>query len=119
LSAVLACAGFVLIAGVLALIPLMIAWSRRHRQSDAILALALLWGLLLALSAGATTLAKMKYSHEHLVAIESGYSDPLDTSDAPPLPWLSWAGLGLGYGALLAWALLGPTSSERSSSRTC
>jgi phosphotransferase system glucose/maltose/N-acetylglucosamine-specific IIC component len=109
LSTVLACAAIVLVAGMFALIPILIAWSRRHRHSQAIFAIAMLWGMLVSISGGSTVLAQMKYSHEHLHKIESGYVDPQDISDAPKLPWLTWAGLAMGYGILIGWPLLGKT----------
>jgi hypothetical protein len=105
LTTVLVCGFIVLLAGGIAFIPVLIAWSRRHRRSEAIVAFALLWGLCTVLSAATTTLAWMKYEHEHEVQIESGYYDPQDTSNAPPLPWLIWGGLGAGYAALLAWSM--------------
>jgi hypothetical protein len=106
LSTVLACAAIVLVAGVFALVPILIAWSRRHRHSQAIFAVAMLWGMLVSISGGSTVLARMKYSHEHLLQIQSGYYDPQDTSDAPKLPWLTWAGLAIAYGTLVAWPLM-------------
>jgi phosphotransferase system glucose/maltose/N-acetylglucosamine-specific IIC component len=106
LSTVLACAAIVLVAGMFALIPILIAWSRRHRHSQAIFAVAMLWAMLVSISGGSTVLAQMKYSHEHLLQIESGYIDPQDISDAPKLPWLTWAGLAVGYGTLVAWPLM-------------
>jgi hypothetical protein len=106
LSTVLACAAIVLVAGMFALVPILIAWSRRHRHSQAIFAVAMLWGMLVSISGGSTVLARMKYSHEHLLQIQSGYYDPQDTSDAPKLPWLTWAGLAIAYGTLVAWPLM-------------
>ena len=114
LTTVLVFSAIVLAAGVLAFVPILLAWSRRHRRSDAIIAAALLWALIAAISAGTTTLAQMKYSHEHQLLIQSGYYDPNDTRDAPAVPALLWAGLAGGYGAMIAWPLLTrPTSQPR------
>ncbi|HEY2584641.1 MAG TPA: hypothetical protein VGI81_02625 [Tepidisphaeraceae bacterium] len=106
LVTVLTCAGIVLGVAVAASIPVMIAWSRRHRRADWVITLAILWGVLTVVSVASFVLKEMKYSHEHVLAIESGYFDPNDVSDAPPPPLTMWAILGVGYLALLAWPLL-------------
>jgi hypothetical protein len=106
LSAVLVCAGIALAVGVVTMAPVMIAWSRRHRHTRGLAALAVLWGVLAAISVSAAALDRMKYSRDHLTAIESGYYDPNDTSDAPSLPVPAWTALGIGYAALLAWPLI-------------
>lgn len=106
LTTVLICAGIALGVLIVATAPIMIAWSRRHRHSEGITAVAVLWGLIAAVSVSVPIFDQMKYSHEHLMAIESGYFDPNDTSDAPVLPVPLWAALGVVYMALLAWPLV-------------
>jgi glucan phosphoethanolaminetransferase (alkaline phosphatase superfamily) len=108
LSTVLTCAVVVLVMGVVALVPVMMAWSRRHRRSDAIMAVAILWGLLASVIVASAVLAKMKFSHEHLLLIQSGYYDPNDVTDVPKLPWLALSGLTVGYVLLLIWPLVKP-----------
>lgn len=117
LTTILTCAGIVLGVGVVAIVPVMLAWQRRHRHSEGLAAVAVLWGLLAAISVSAATLEQMKYSREHLMAIESGYYDPNDTSDAPPLPLPAWAALGVGYAALLAWPFVGRKRSAADEAR--
>lgn len=106
LTAVLTCAGIVLGVGVVALIPVMIAWSRRHQRADWVMTVAILWAVLATVSLASTVLAEMKYSDEHTMAIQSGYFDPNDMSDAPPLPIRTWTALGVAYLALLAWPMV-------------
>ena len=101
LQTILICAFIILICGVVAFIPVLISWSRRHRHSEKIVILALLWGLATVLSVTTTTLAQMKYQYEHQMAFMSGFYDPKNTSEQPPLPILTWGGpLGLVYIAL-------------------
>jgi hypothetical protein len=106
LSTVLVCAGITLGAGVFAMAPVMLAWSRRHRHSQGLAALAVLWGVLAAMSVSVMAIDRMNYSRDHLAAIESGYYDPNDNSHAPPLPVPAWVALGIGYAILLAWPLM-------------
>jgi hypothetical protein len=51
----------------------------------------------------------MKWSNEQMIRIQSGYYDPADTSDAPTLPWRTWAVLTIAYGGLVIW----PFSQKR------
>jgi lysylphosphatidylglycerol synthetase-like protein (DUF2156 family) len=106
LVTVLTCAGIVLGVAVAASVPVLIAWARRHKRADWVITVAILWGVLTIVSVASTVLAQMKYSHEHALAVQSGYFDPNDTTDAPALPLRIWAILGIGYVALLAWPLL-------------
>jgi hypothetical protein len=105
MTAVLTVAVILLGVAVAAFVPVLIAWSRRSRNSEAVAALALLWALGTTISASTTVLAEMKYSQEHLQQIETGYLDPRDTSDAPRLPWAIWGVLVVGYAGLLAWPM--------------
>lgn len=106
LTTVLACGGIGVGVLVVAIVPVMIGWSRRHRHAEALAAVAILWGLIATISLCKTTLDQMNYSRQHLADIESGYWDPNDTSDARPLPLATWTALGVGYLALLAWPFL-------------
>lgn len=104
LTIVVGAAAIVIVVCGLAFVPVLIAWSRRHRHSDTILAFAILWGLLSAASAVSTSMTQFNWSKERMIRIESGYDDPQDTSDAPTLPWAAWAGLACAYIGLLGWA---------------
>ena len=107
LTTVLACAGIAIGVLVVAIVPVMIGWSRRHRHAEALAAVAALWGLIAAINICKATLDQMNYSRQHLADVESGYWDPNDTSDAPPLPVATWSTLGVGYLAMVTWSFLG------------
>jgi hypothetical protein len=49
--------------------------------------------------------ARMKWSHEQMLRLESGYFDPSDKSDAPAIPWTVWGGLTVGYAGLIGWSM--------------
>ena len=102
---ILISAGAVLVAGLLALIPIRLAWSRHHKQADAILAVAVLWALLTAGIVVATSMTQFKWSSERQLRIQSGYYDPLDNSDAPKYPLRTGIALTLAYAALIVWPL--------------
>jgi hypothetical protein len=88
-------------AGVL----IYIARRRRHPRTDLIGAAAFFWGLMTAGSLLYAEQSQMNWSKEYTVRLESGYFDPTDTTDAPKLPWKTWTGLGIAYGAMLIWSL--------------
>ena len=106
LQTVLICALIILLCGVVAFVPVLISWSRRHRHSEKIALIALVWGLAAVWSITSTTLAQMKYQYEHQMAFMSGYYDPRNTSDQPPLPFAIWGVLGFVYVALMLWVIL-------------
>jgi hypothetical protein len=111
LTTVIVLGGIALAASVLALVVIVVARWRSHRQADAIVAISVLWAVLATISAGSTTLAQMKYQHEHQVEFMSGYLDADDTSGAPRPPVLTWSALAAGYTGLLGWAALGSRAS--------
>jgi hypothetical protein len=102
---VLISAGVVIAVSVLAIIPIRLAWSRRHKQSDAIFAMTVLWALLTAGTVVAMSMTQFKWSNERLLRIQSGYYDPLDNSDAPKWPVRSGAALAVAYATLIIWPL--------------
>jgi hypothetical protein len=95
-------------AAVLAFVPVFLAWSRRQRRIDVIVALAVVWGLLAAVSVIHATTAQMKWSKEKNLRIQTGYVDPKDDTDAPPLPWLQWFVLGAGYAGVVVKSFAKP-----------
>ncbi|HEX4794468.1 MAG TPA: hypothetical protein VH370_11780 [Humisphaera sp.] len=107
LSIVLLCAGLIIAAAALGLIPILLSRSRRHVQSDAVLGLGILWALLAAGVTAHACMQQMKWSDERSLRIESGYYDPQDQSDSPRLPWEIWSALAVGYGGLILWPLYG------------
>jgi uncharacterized membrane protein len=96
--------GVIAISCVLAFVPLALCWARHHRQTETVMAAAVLWGVVTAGSIIFAISAQMKWSHERLLRIESGYYDPQDQSDAPAKPFTIWGALAIAYGGLIAWA---------------
>jgi hypothetical protein len=92
-------------AALLAAVLIGLSRSRAHSQADGIMVLAILWAAITAGSLMYAGMAHLSWSAEYNTRIESGYYDPRDTSDKPKMPWAIWSGLGVGYVALLGWAL--------------
>lgn len=113
LTTVLTCGGIAIGVLVVAIVPVMIGWSRRHRHAQALAALAILWGLIATISICIAAIDQMNYSRQHLVDVESGYWDPNDTSDVPVLPIRTWAVLGACYLVLLGWPFVGRKTTPR------
>ena len=105
LTLVSVCVVIVVVVGGLSLVPLGLAWSRRHRKTELITAFVVLWGLCTSLSVGSSTIEQLKWSKEQMVRIQSGYYDPADVSDAPTWPWPVWAVLVSLYAVLVLWPL--------------
>jgi hypothetical protein len=86
---------------------LLIFLSRRmgHRYADAILTCSIFWSIISLGSVVYAAVTQMKWSQEHQLELQSGYGNPADVG--PAWPWIFWAGLGVAYGALLAWTALG------------
>ncbi|MFI5378550.1 MAG: hypothetical protein ACHRHE_04580 [Tepidisphaerales bacterium] len=99
--------GVILVASVLAVVPVVVAWSRRHKRSDVVVPLAVLWGLVVAGSVISTLAAEMQWSREQVLRMKTGYYDSEDRTGAPTRPWGLWAGLGAAYGGLLAGSMAG------------
>lgn len=84
---------------------ILISRVRGHRQEGAIAVAAIFWALIAAGSLIYAGESQMNWSKEYQMRLESGYLDPSEMNDAPHLPWGIWTGLGVGYGAMLAWTL--------------
>jgi hypothetical protein len=97
--------GLVLLCAGLAMVPACVAWARRHRRAEAIVPLALVWGLGAAISAIATFISQYHWSKDRMTLIESGYYDPQDASGAPAMPWMIWIALAVMYALLIVWAM--------------
>lgn len=106
LTTVLICAGIAVVVLIVAAVPILIAWSRRHRHAEGLTAVAVLWGLIAAVSVSVSVFDQMKYSRDHLMDLESGYNDP--SIQAPTLPLITWTLLGMAYVVLLAWPFMIP-----------
>ncbi len=107
--------GVILVTCVLAFVPVGMAWSRRHRRSDVVVAAAVLWGLVTVGSIVSTMAAQMQWSREHVLRMKTGYFDPDDRTGAPMRPWVLWAGLGTAYGGLLVGSVAGPKTRSKNS----
>jgi hypothetical protein len=97
--------GIVLVAAALALVPICIAWKRRHRQSETIVPIGIVWGLATASVCIYVYITQSNWAKERMLRIMSGYYDPQDNSSAPALPWVMWFVLAAIYVALILWSM--------------
>jgi hypothetical protein len=95
----------VAVTSILAFALIFIARVRGHRHADLIVVAAVFWALITAGSMMYAANARLNWSKEYALRLETGYLDPQDTGDAPRLPWGIWTGLGVVYGTTMAWAL--------------
>jgi hypothetical protein len=98
-------AGIALGAVILALLPISIAWKRRHRQSETVVPIGILWGLATAAVCIYAYITQASSAKERMARIMSGYYDPQDNSGAPALPWGIWLLLAAVYIVLIVWSL--------------
>lgn len=105
--------GALVVAAALAVLPIVLARSRRHRHVEIIAAIAVLWGFLAAGSVVMTSMEEAKWSKERLVRVQSGYYDPNDNSGAPAKPVGVWTGLAVSYVALILWSLASRLKGDR------
>jgi hypothetical protein len=115
LTVALVCLGLVAVVGGLALVPVVVAWARRHRRAETIVGVTILWAGIAAVSLLMTAMDQMKWSRERDLRIRSGYYDPAQVDpDAPKWPWKLWAGMGVGYAGIVGWAAGGATHATKS-----
>jgi hypothetical protein len=91
---------------ILAFALILTARARGHRHAEFIMVATVFWALITAGSLMYAGETQLNWSKEYTLRLETGYLDPQDTGDAPRLPWGIWTGLGVAYGAMMAWALL-------------
>jgi len=101
---VLISAGVVLVVGILGFIPIQLARISGHRHRDAITAIIILWGLILAGSISYSIMKQMDWATTYQQRIETGYYDPQNISDKPVAPVGLWCGVGVCYAGLVLWA---------------
>jgi hypothetical protein len=101
---VLISAGVVLLVVFVGWIPIRMARLRGNRNADAIAAIVVLWGLILAGSISYAIMKQMDWAATYQQQIQSGYFDPQNTSDKPVAPVGLWCGLGVCYASLFLWA---------------
>ena len=99
--------GVIIVVCALAFVPVGVAWSRRHKRSDVVMAMAVLWGMVAVGSVISTVAGEMQWSREQVLRMKTGYSDPQDNTGVPTRPWGLWAGLGAAYGGLLVGSRVG------------
>ena len=99
----LICGGIAIITTIAAAIPAVIAAHRGRRKTESLLAACVVWACLTLASLIYTTMMQRKWAAERDLRISTGYYDPQNTSDAPPLPIGQWGMLGVGYVALVVW----------------
>jgi len=104
---ILAGAGIFAAMFLLAAILILVSRRRGHRFAEFILVAGIFWAIISAGCLIAYTNARLNWSAEYQLRMESGYGDPQDTSGAPASPVILWSGLGLAYGGLLGWGILG------------
>jgi hypothetical protein len=118
LTVALVCLGAVVLVAALALVPVVVAWARRHRRAETIVGVTILWAGIAAVSLLMSAMDQMKWSRERDLRIRSGYYDPGQVDpDAPQWPWKLWGGMGVGYAAIVAWAVAGGTRAQRNEPR--
>jgi hypothetical protein len=119
LTVVLVCLGAVVLVAALALVPVAVAWARRHRRAETIVGVTILWAGIVAVSLLMSAMDQMKWSRERDLRIRSGYYDPAQPDpDAPRWPWKLWAGMGMGYGGIVGWAARGRTVESRTTKKS-
>jgi hypothetical protein len=110
LTIALVCLGAVALVAALALVPVVVAWARRHRRAETIVGVTILWAGIAAVSLLMSAMDQMKWSRERELRIRSGYYDPRQQDpDAPRWPWKLWTGMAVGYGGIVGWAVIGGT----------
>ena len=110
---VLVSAGVVVAVGLLGTIVMQTARSRGRQNREVMMAVLVLWGLLTAASISVSVMKQMDWTANQQQRISSGYYDPSNTSDKPKMPVTLWVGLGVAYGAMLFWAVVGkPTITK-------
>jgi hypothetical protein len=96
---------------------MFLARMRRHRHTEHLTVIAIFWALFAAGTLVYAAQTQLKWSHEHMLRLESGYGNPRDDADAPQLPWAEWVALAAVYGIVIIWSVsqknLPPSSSNR------
>jgi hypothetical protein len=67
------------------------------------------WGAIGLGSIVYATVVQMKWAHDHLLDLESGYGNPADVG--PGWPWVLWVGLGVVYVGVLGWVVMAKKSN--------
>jgi uncharacterized membrane protein len=100
----LICAGLILVACALAVVPLVLANRRGRRDPQSVLTAVIVWGVAVAGVSIYVTLNQMQWSKQYTTDLETGYLDPQNVTGAPHQPWALWAGLAIAYVAMIIWA---------------
>jgi len=104
--------GIIAASALLALVPLTIAASRRHRQAHLVLLACVVWGVLTAGVCLYAVMQQFNWATEYALRVESGYYDPQSSTGAPALPLTTWGLLAVAYLGLITWSVWKPRSSS-------
>jgi len=109
--------GVVAASALLALVPYRIAIGRGGgARAQPLLTALVIWALLLDASAITTAIARAKWQEEAELRLETGFYDPTTANVGKPAwPWRTWAGLAVGYAAIVVWAGMTPRQFNDSS----
>lgn len=102
---IIAC-GLIMATAAAAMLPMLIAWSRKCRHASALGLILLLWAILTASSAVYTTSNHDRWASEQQRLLLSGDYDPQDLDESFAYPWPLWTALGAAYLALLGWSAI-------------
>ena len=116
LGLILICAGAIVVACGLAIVPLVLANRRGRGDVQSVLTAVIVWGAAVSGAAIYVTLNQMQWSKQYATDLASGYLDPQNVTGAPRQPWGLWAGLGVAYVVMIIWASWGKRPSENSAS---
>src|ERR1700722_1954816 len=96
----------------LALVPIGMARYGRLRQTEALSAVSVLWGLLAGWNAVSFAIAEFAWKQEWLLRVQTGYFDPRDTKGAPLWSWPVWGSLALVYALLVGFSVVGGSPQQ-------
>jgi len=96
----------------LVLVPIGMARYGRLRRTEAITAMAALWGLVAAWNALSFAIAEFTWNQEWLLRVQTGYFDPKNTKGAPVWSWPLWGSLALVYSLLVGLSVVGHNRQE-------
>lgn len=104
------------VIAVAAVIPIALARLRRHRQSDAVRIVALLWAVACAGYCLYTLVRRFRWTREHAVLLTSGYYDA--EAPATAAPSVHWPLMALLAGVYVALFLVAVSQDNRGPSST-
>jgi hypothetical protein len=98
-------AGIVTAGAILAILPIVLGWRRRHRHPETLIAAAVIWAVTAIALVGPAASDRFAWSSERMLRIESGFYD-FEHDQPPAAPAAAGIALSAAYLALLGWAML-------------